>query len=180
VTDPLFVADLATLKQLLRLTGVPASAADTLAILDEAILKSRLYFLRRLGADRVAALVAMTFEENPLTADDAVRALANTVEVKLVYSELLRRLPAAFMDASGDLNRRWNEEAPFRERSSFDAKAEILRLHDEVEEDMQILAGEEAVGEESDIRTFDGTPTFTPPRPGDSLRGPSTCRLNED
>lgn len=180
MTDPLFVADLATLKQLLRLTGVPASATDTLAILDEAILRARLAFYRRLGEQRVGVLAALTFEPNPTTSDEVIRALANTVEVKLVYQELLRRLPNAWMDASGDINRRWNEEAPFRERTSFDAKEEILRLHNEIEEDMQMLAAEEAVGEESDLRAYDGTPTFIPPRPGGSLRNPTTTRTNED
>ncbi len=182
MTDPLFVADLDTLKAKLRLSGVPPQATDTLAILDEAILRARLAFLRRLGPQRVGVLLALSFNENPLTEEEVLRALANTTETKQVYVELLRKLPNQFMDASGDANRRWNEEAPFRERGPTEMQSEVQRLLDEIEEDMEMLAGEEVLGEESQFKTFDGTPNCTPPRPGDSIRrgGLSRRRLSED
>lgn len=182
MTDPLFVADLVTLKAKLRLSGVPSSATDTLAILDEAILKSRLAFHRRLGQQRVGVLLAISFNENPSSEDEILRALANTTETQQVYAELLRRLPNQFMDSSGDANRRWNEEAPFRERSNSDFHKELQRLLDDIEENMELLAGEESIGEESQFKTFDGTPDCTPPRPGDSIRrgGLFRRRLSED
>jgi hypothetical protein len=73
------------------------------------------------------------------------------------------------MDASGDANRAWNEEAPYRERGISDVERELKRLHDEIEEDMQILEGEDTQGEESDWRMYDGVRETTPPRPGGSL-----------
>lgn len=170
MTNPLFVADLATLKAPLRLSGVPSSSTDTLAILDEAILSARLTFYRRLGKQRVAALVGTAYNANPTTEDEIIRALANTTETKMVYAELLRKLPNQFMDASGDAFRKWNEEAPFRERGPADLQREITRLESEIEENMQMLAEEEALEEESLYKTFDGTPDCPPPRPGDSIR----------
>jgi len=182
MTNPLFVADLATLKAQLRLSGMPSSATDALAILDESILRARLVFYRRLGQQRVGVLLATVYNANPSSEDEVLRALANTTETKVVYSELLRKLPNQWMDASGDANRRWNEEAPFRERGPTGAQQEIQRLLDEIEEDMEILAGEESIGEESQFKTFNGTPDCTPPRPGDSIRrgGLSRRRLSED
>lgn len=170
MTDPLFVSNLATLKAALRLSAVPSTSPDTLAILDESILRVRLAFYRRLGQQRVGVLLAMPVIANPTSVDEILRALASTTETKMVFAELLRKLPNQFMDASGDANRRWNEEAPFRERGPSDAQREIQRLLDEIEEDMEMLAGEEVQGDESSYKTFDGTPDCTPPRPGDSIR----------
>lgn len=170
MSDPLFVANLATLKLKLRLTNTPSSSADTLAILDESILKARLTFNRRLGTQRVANLVAITEIANPQTEDEILRSLASVVETKLVYVELLRKLPNTFMDASGDVNKRWNEEAPIRERGQTNLEREIKRLLDEIEQDMEMLNEEEALADEASFHVFDGTPTSTPPRPGDSIR----------
>lgn len=170
MTDPLFVQDLDTLKKLCRLSGVPASREDTLAILDEAILNARLEFSRRLGKQRVADLVALTFNPNPTTDDEVFRALANIVETNLVYVQLLRKLPNLFMDSSGAAQRIWNEEAPFRERGGNPLEREIQRRNDQIEEDMEILAAEESIPDETTIKTFDGSRTHRAPRPGDSLR----------
>ena len=180
MTDPLFVADLDTLKKQLRLSGVPVSNEDALAVLNDAILRARLAFYRRLGEQRVTDLLAITFLENPVDNDTLLRALANTVEVRLVWVELLRRMPQAWMDASGDVNRRWNEEAPVREKSSRQSETEIKRLLDDIEEDMQMLAAEESLSDETSIYTYDGTPDETPPRPGDSIRGSGLMTAEED
>jgi len=166
----LFAEDDDWIKARLRLSNVPDSKADTQAIIAEAILRARVRFYHRLGKARVTALLALTDEgSTPTTLDGVLRALAPLVEVKLAYVECLRRLPAAFMDASGDLNQRWNEEAPFRERPRTNLERELIRLTDEIEQDMQMLAGEEAAGEESSIESYDGTPDDTAPLPGDSL-----------
>jgi hypothetical protein len=170
MTDPLFVADLATLKKSVRLSGVPDSREDTLAILNEAILKARLDFNRRLGQQRVSQLAAIAFTENPATEDEILRALAGQVETKIVYVQLLRKLPNLFMDASGAAQRIWNEEAPFRERGPTTLDKEIHRLENEIEEDMEVLAEDEAMPDETTIKTFDGSRTTPAPRPGGSLR----------
>jgi hypothetical protein len=157
------------LQERLRLSSVPASSTDTLAIFTDAIEDARLAFFRRLGADRVSALLAITDVPAPVTNDENLRCLANRVELWLVKVRLLRDLPSAFMDASGDLQRRWNEEAPFREMPSSDREREIARINEDIEQSMQLLAGTESVGEEFNVYTYDGTPEETPPLPGDTL-----------
>jgi hypothetical protein len=173
---PLFVADEATLKERLRLSAVPASAMDTEAIIDEAILRARLRFYRALGTARTNVLVALPFTELPTTEDEVLRALATTTEVQIVRCELLRLLPNTFMDASGDVNARWNEEAPVRERSSMEMDEELRRCEQEITAALEELADSSGV-ECDDVQTWDGTPdcqtSFPPntPRVGMSLKG---------
>lgn len=169
MTDPLFVADLDALKAELRLSELPSST-DANTILDRAILDARISFNRRLGGDRVSALVAITEVPNPGTDEEILRSLASSVEVRLVRCYLMRTLPHAFMDASGDINKRWNEEAPFREKPAFDIDQEIERCMTQLEEDFQMLALEDQLGSERSARVYDGKPDCPPPRPGDSLR----------
>lgn len=168
--NPVFVADLATLKTRLRLSGVPLAATDTLGIIDDAVLRARMRFYRRLGAKRVADIVSLTYQEDPTTDDQILRALANSVEVNIVRFELMQTLPTTFMDASGDANKKWNEEALFRERGPTERQKELTRLENQIEEDMQMLALEEELAAESGIQTYDGSNTIDPPSPGDSIR----------
>lgn len=181
VNNPLFVATLAELLERLRLDGVPAAKASTHAIIDSAVLRARATFYRRLGESRVTTLLSIPFVLNPTTEDGVLRALANQVEVDLVFCELMQRLPVAFMDSSGDVNKRWNEEAPVRERGSLDVSSQIKSLKNRIEEDFQMLAGEEGLATEVHLKSFTIEPVETPPRPGDSLRIPSTTvALSED
>lgn len=166
---PLFLADEAALKTRLRLSAVPASALDTEAIIDEAILRARIRFYTDLGATRTNVLVALSFTETPTTDDEILRAICNTTEVKLVYCELLRLLPNTFMDASGDVNSRWNEEAPTRERGSFDLDTELARCENEVVEAMMLLAAPNATNCD-EVQTFDGVADCPAPRVGLSLQ----------
>lgn len=154
---PLFIVDEATLKTKLRLSAVPISAADTEAIIDEAILRARVRFYRELGVNRTNTIVALAFTETPTTEDEVIRALANTVEVKMVYCELLRLLPNTFMDASGDVDKRWNEEAPTRERGSSEMSDELRRCEGEIANGLQELADPD-LGDCDIVQTFDGTP----------------------
>jgi hypothetical protein len=178
MASPLFVADEATLKAALRLSAVPASALDTEAIIDEAILRARLRFYRDLGVVRTNVLVALPYTETPTTEDGVIRALANTVEVKMVKCQLLRDLPNTFMDASGDVNSRWNEEAPTRERGSFELNDELARCEQEIVADLVDLAAPNTL-DCDEVRVIDGTPdcqTSFPantPRVGMALKGPS-------
>jgi hypothetical protein len=173
---PLFVANEATLKERLRLSAVPASALDTEAIIDEAILRARLRFYRSLGTARTNVLVALPFTELPTTEDEVLRALATTTEVQMVRCELLRLLPNTFMDASGDVNARWNEEAPVRERSSMELDEELRRCELDITAALEELADSSGVSCD-DVQVWDGTPdcqtSFPPntPRVGMSLKG---------
>lgn len=169
MTDPLFVADLDTLKLKVRMKGVPESNMEALAILDECILQARISFYRRLGSDRVSELVALVFNENPTTDDEILRALANTVEVRLVVCCLAQALPHAFLDASGSICSTWNEEAPLRENPVAKREDYLEHCINQIEEDMQILAGSEEIGDEMNIQVFDGSPGCPAPHVGTSL-----------
>ncbi len=169
MATPLFVADEATMKERLRLSAVPATALDTEAIIDEAILKARLRFYTDLGAARTNELVAMAFTETPTTEDGILRAICNTTEVTLVRCELLRTLPNTFMDASGDVDHRWNEEAPVRERGSFELDEELKRCENEVVDAMVKLAAPNTTNCD-EVQTFDGTADYPAPNVGVSLK----------
>jgi len=169
MTNPMFVADLDTLKSKLRLTGLAADSAAE-EILDEAILDARASFYRRLDRTVVTALLAIPFNENPTSEADVKRAIANLVEVKLVKIQLMRNLPVLFQDSSGTAQRVWNEEAPFREAGLSSLESEIKRLEAEIEESFQILDGEEEQGAEQNWRIYDGVRETAAPRPGDSVR----------
>ena len=169
----LFAASDAWIKARLRLSSVTESAQDTAAIIDEAISTARLAFYRRLGRPAVQDLLEITEVAEPDTDDEVLRTLASLTEVKLVRVTLLRELPNAFMDASGDLHKRWNEEAPFRERPRSDLEREVARLNEEIEQAMQELErdGDESPGDTRSVLTFDGTPEDPEsiPLPGDTL-----------
>lgn len=175
MTDPRFVADLATLKEKLRLSKLPTDSAAN-ALLDEAILSARLDFYRRLGKARVDFLLAITFTDDPSSEEEVLRALANAVEVKLVRVRLMRTLPVMFADSSGTANKAFNEEAPFREGGISSTDKEIKRIESEIEEDFQMLAAEETQGAEANWRVFDGSPENTPPRPGETVFGSQSQR----
>ena len=179
----LFAPSDAWIKARLRLTSVPVSSTDTLAIVDEAIVNARLEFFRRLGGTRVSRLLAFSVVAEPTSDEEVLRALASLTEVKLVRVALLRELPNAFMDASGDLQKRWNEE-PFRERPRSDREREVSRLNDEIEQAMQMLARDEgeAPGDERSVFVYDGTPedASSIPLPGDTLIPLFRRPLSED
>jgi hypothetical protein len=182
---PLFIASEAILKSKLRLSSVPASSTDTEAIIDEGILHARVEFYKELGEVRVAALVAEAFSETATTEAGILRALANLTEVMIVRCWLLQRLPSSFMDASGAVNRQWNEEAPTRERSSMDLTDEVVACKNQIAENMLVLAANDT-DECQEIQTWDGTPEcqteFPPntPRVGMSLKNPSGTNLPQE
>lgn len=164
--DPLFVQDVATLKKKVRLSNLGAEKIDATSILDDAMIRARVRFWQRLGEQRVNYLAAILPTSNPTTGDQILRALAETTEVALVRVELAHTLPLSWMDASGDQNKRWNEEAPFREMASDKV---IEALEAQIERDMSTLSGEEALGSQTTISWVDSTPQCAPPRPGDTL-----------
>jgi hypothetical protein len=172
MTAPLFVADLATLKKKLRLSGVPPDpSVDADALIDEAILAVRLGFYRELGIATVALLQATAFNPAPSTDADIRRALANTTEVNWVRLELMPRMPWLWSDSSGEAQKIWNEEAPFREKGAPTFKGLQERLEKDVQDALDILSGREALGEETGIHAFTGEPAAGEEAPtiGDSL-----------
>ncbi len=178
MTDPLFVADLDTLKLKVRLAGLPASNQEANCILDQCILDARIKFYQDLGTDRVAELLAITYNPNPTTDDEITRALANSLEIRLVRCCLSRALPHAFMDASGNLCARWNEEAPIRENPESkqeDYMEHCLRM---IDEDMRAL--DTSPDNDGTLQVFDGTPDCPAPKVGTSLQPYNRSRRQND
>ena len=171
---PLFAQSLDSIKSGLRLSSVPDSSADTLRMIDDSVARARLSIYRRLGRVVVNRVLATAEVAAPDTDDEIRRSVASQLELNLVLVDLLRRLPNAFMDASGDLQRRWNEEAPFRERPRSDREREISRLNDEIEEAYQLLEKTDDVpGDAPNVLTLLVDPDVEPQLPGDTiLRSP--------
>jgi hypothetical protein len=178
MATPLFVSDEATLRAKLRLSAVPASATDTVAIFDEAVIRARNRLYKAMGADRVSTILLTAYTDTPTTDAAVLRTLAAVVETKIVYCKLLRLLPNDWMDASGDTKVRWNEEAAFREKRPFDVEAELERCEQEIADDLQTLCEDDL--DQCNILVYDGTPDCPAPRVGLSLRGPNTTRAAND
>ena len=164
----LFVADIATMKQGLRLSGLPANG-DAEAILFNAIQEVNTNFRRRLGNTRVVEILAFTDVDNPLTDEGTLRAIAELTEIKWVRMILLRYLPMMHLDGSGGAVQSYHEEAPFRHTGPFGREREIKTLKSEIEENLQLLEGSETITNETKGHISLIGPNTTPPRPGESI-----------
>lgn len=172
--NPLFVPSYSSLLKKLRLSAIAADPIpqDVIDIVDEAIINARMSFIERLSIPRIDKIVADggSYTTTPSTNQAFLLTLAASTEVKLVRCELLYTLPQAYMDASGDLSKRWNVEAPFREMDVRDVEAARLVLDAQIEKAMEFLAGEDIVVAESLANVWNGTPIDPTPRLGDSLQ----------
>lgn len=168
MATPLFNTDEASVKAILRLTSMP-SGDDGQAIFDQAVSDARIRIYRALGVARVAEILTTSLTDTPSTDDEVIRALAASVEIKAIYCRLLRMLPNTFMDASGDVDKRWNQEAPIRERSSSELDDELRRCEREI---VSGLATLEAPADDgcTDVQVFDGSPDTKAPRVGLTLK----------
>lgn len=168
---PVFIADMPTLKGQLRLTG--AVLPDALTMIDTATQWARIYIYRELGVDRVAAIVALTYSDNPTTADGITRNKANAVELALVKIYLLRSMPTLFMDASASKQQAWNTEGFLRGTSPSDTQNEIARLQNDIDLWLQELTADDGVtqGYASGGAITVCQPCDSPIRVGRSLQG---------
>lgn len=140
--EPLFVADMDTLKARLRFSG--AANADALAILDQAVEDVRVSLYddnEGLGNTLVNTLRAIPFVENATIANDLRRTRANNLEVAWVRLLLLRRMPTLFLDAAGISHEVWLDE-PLARTPRAMLQREIDRLRQEVLEQVAKLKGD--------------------------------------
>lgn len=168
-TNPLFVANMDTLKSKLRLSGLP-SDGDGESLLEEALLVVREGFYRRLTATGVSSILATGESDNPTTHAQILRSVASSTEVKWVRLQIIRSMPTLTMDGSGRRLQVWNEEAAFRQQGQSERENEIRRMEKEVEENLELLAGTESIGSETTFHITTLEPDDTPPRPGGSIR----------
>lgn len=170
MSNPLFLADLDAMKAELRLSGVPASGEDANVILEDVLLQVRTQFYRRLGITRVGQIVAFAENyTNPTTEEEILRAVAKSTEVKMAWCKLGERLPQLWMDDSGGAWQQFNEQGTFRKLSLRERMDQCERYAAEIEENMQLLAGEQSLGDETGIQATTFSPTC-PPRLLDSIQ----------
>jgi len=168
---PVFVADNTTLLSKLRLSSLQTTS-DAYEIYEEALLETRVGFIRRLGNSRVATIQGYSFSETPTTENENIRLIANVSEVKWVRSVLMRTLSTRFLDSSGGELHDMQLEAAFRSTGGFEREQELKRLKEELEQMLQLLEGHESVAAETTyhITTLEpNTTDNTLIRPGESV-----------
>jgi len=95
--EPLYI-DKDLLISRLRMTET--SDTDTLTIIDQAIADSRQEFYRRLTLERALEIKAISTVENPITAEDNLRVIADNTDFYQVLSKLLCILPTMFIETA--------------------------------------------------------------------------------
>lgn len=169
-TDPLFVPSRTALKSALRLSGIPdQDAADYL--LDQAVRRVRSGFYRKLTHSRVVTLQGYTLSSppNPDTEQEYLRLMAEDTEVEWVRFELTWLIPMLWQDSSGDSLDLWNEVAPFRKMDAEELANLQNHLQVTIEQNMDMLRGDEEAGSETSIRGRTVEPKEKPPGIGGSL-----------
>lgn len=176
---PLFVSSRASLLANLRLSST-ASSSDVATIIDQTTRKVRVGLYRELDSAVMTTLLATISVDNPTTAAQRNRALAEQVEIAWIRLELLRTLPVLFRDSAAGSLQDWNQEALTREGPAGGSNLgeEIARLEKEVTEGIAMLNGD--ADEPRHIRTVLIEPDTTPPRPGTSLGLPWTRPEEEE
>jgi hypothetical protein len=168
VVAPVFVADLDTLKEELRLSGIPTDG-NSEDLLQQAIRDVRLSFWRKLGDSRIRTIKNWTLVDDPSTNQQYLRHLANQTEIKWVKWYLTWTLPMLFMDDSGDIDMRWNQDPTFRKATSRDLDKLRKELWDEILENLDLLSGDEDAESETSIYVKTFGPVPKPPPIGSSL-----------
>lgn len=154
--SPLFVADTDTLQAHLRLSGLKGSS-DGEAIFLRATSAARVYLYQRLGMSIVSEMVAQAEVDAPTSLVQIRRTACSLVEVELVRQELLDLMPVMVGDASGDAQQVYNDEGVWRSVTP-EEKADILaRSKARVEELLELILNEDELGDDRQIRAFDGS-----------------------
>lgn len=139
--QPLFVDDVSTLKEALRLGNIVDEDAAG-PIINEAILWSRSKLVRALGEEYIPQILATAFTASPLTQGEITRTDANSLEVLMVKRYLLIHLPWASMDSAGSMPGFYNKEAPFRLSSSLDRERLLATIEQEANGLLQGICGD--------------------------------------
>lgn len=166
--EPLFVADMSTLKARIRMSGAPSST-DVQDLIEEAVRTVRAGFYREIAADRISTIKTITEDENPTTENGILRLLASTTELKWVRYELMRTVPTLFFDSAPAAQTAWNEEGMLRGTSNSEREAEMKRLWADIQAAIPLLEGETEITEESTIKIFVLEPEGGALRAGGSL-----------
>lgn len=134
---PMFIVDMTTLQTALKLDGI--ALAGSVAEFNTAVQAVSVGFYRRLGATRIAQILAMAYTDSPVTDNDFTRLMANLTEIAWSRQKLLRVKPTLFADASGKAQQLFNDEGAFRPNSQKSIDTEIKRLSAEIEDGLIAL-----------------------------------------
>ena len=154
--EPLFLTDMDALKGRLRLAGVETTN-DAQSLIDGAARTIRQRFYARLGTARINELLNVAnfpVVENPTTDPEVIRAIADEVEAKWVWTELTRNMPVKFYDNSGDDIEQYNQEGIFRSIEPDRIEESVAKCLDEIEGWLPILAGTVELGTVETNKSF--------------------------
>lgn len=141
-TQPLFVASLEELKANLRLSGLDQKPnSDANELLEQALQSAIVRFYSELTEAQILAIQTTPFVEQPTSAAEAQRMLANLTEIRMVRLEAMRVMPVRFMDTIGSARQDWNQEAPLVDSLTEQEKQEEL-LQTQIADAFSILSGE--------------------------------------
>lgn len=165
---PLFNSSISALKSACRLSG--SSQPDSLKIIDDAVKRVWNGFYAKLGAARVAAIVAVTPTDTPTTDDQLSRSRAEQAEVLWVKALLLNDLPVTFVDSGGAVRETWNEDAITRNPSDSERRKLVEAYMAEVTELLDLIAAPAEVPDGIQGGTFGAA---SPVWSGSSIGNPS-------
>lgn len=146
---PLFQS-LEKLKQSLRVSSI-STGADVSVQLDRAVENARLTFWRKVGAAATTTLAGLPKKDPPTTEDHYKRLLAEHTELLLVWSYLAMYLPVSVMDGSADFRQLWNSDEQFKNISDGGRQARINIVHTTIEENFELLSGEDSAANETSV-----------------------------
>lgn len=153
---PLFVADIATMKSELRLSGLKANS-DGEQIFERGVQSARVALYMKLGPSTAASFVARAEVDNPTATLDIQRKACSLAEVELVRLEMLRTMPVRVADASGDEQELFNDEGVWRDISPRELRLHIEGISAYVEELVELITGADDLGDDSMVHTWDGS-----------------------
>lgn len=165
--SPLFVEDVPLLKARLRLGNLPIDGSGE-PLFIEAVEQARAAFYRRTSEALIVALQSYDSVDNPSTKTEYLRKIAELTETMLVRRFLLDTMPVSIIGRAETLQV-WNEEGFSRDADAMSIDRIKRDLDERIEQNMQLLTGSEALGEEVEQDSFVISPAVTPQRPGASL-----------
>ena len=151
MADPLFI-DRDKLLERQRLSTInPESDID--AQVDLGIETASVEFWRRIGLVKVVALQALTLDGTPSTDDEYKKLLAQTTELKMLRSFLLRHLNTITRQGgAARAFQEWNEVAAFRGTTERQRADEIERCQLEIDQAFLLLDDEVTAGDAPSVR----------------------------
>ena len=129
-----------SIDELLKRARINTADDDqTVALIEMSVSDVRIGFRKYLGADRIAAIVAMDLVKNPVTDNEYIRAQAANIEVLWLTWFLIPRLPQYFMDNGNSVNNAFNLEPLTRESDSSTMQKRLDLLWAQIESGLSDL-----------------------------------------